>query len=358
MLRKLDLADLEFDRVPVLCHSTRGTPYTRWASVGMPKIPSRMLDCAFYLYPSEEEARRGGKAGGTGFFVGIRSQVRSDCMYMYAVTNHHVLTSGSSVIRLNTVDGGTDIFETDPSDWTFKPGGDDVAVLPFQLREGMKHSCIEDTLFATEEDVRELEIGPGDDVFMIGRFVDHDGGASNVPAVRFGNISVNPTVIHDSQGHKSLSYILDIHSRTGYSGSPVFFYRTHGADITSAVLGGVTMLMPAKARFLGIHYSQFPEEWEIRESAKRAATAQAAPLLLDEKKHVVVGMSGMTCAIPAWRVRELLDHPAIARPREAEEVALSSTPAYNGPMPEAAASNSRHREDFNSLLDAAVRGKP
>jgi hypothetical protein len=75
------------------------------------------------------------------------------------------------------------------------------------------------------------QIGPGDDVFMVGRFIDHDGGNKNRPALRFGNISIDPTPIMQDNGVRVPAYCVDLHSRTGFSGSPVFVYRTPGPDL-------------------------------------------------------------------------------------------------------------------------------
>ena len=54
---------------------------------------------------------------------------------------------------------------------------------------------------------------------------------------------------------------------------------------------------------LGIHWGQFPEEWEIRD--RREVSSEARHL--DGNERYVQGMSGMTCAIPAWEIREVLD---------------------------------------------------
>src|SRR4051794_3628322 len=102
--------DLEFAKRPVACYSSRGTPFMRWEPVGMPRIPPKVLDCVCYLYDSEDDARAGKNFGGTGFIVTVPSArwpFRAE--YAYAVTNWHVACRGTSVIRLNTLDGGTDI---------------------------------------------------------------------------------------------------------------------------------------------------------------------------------------------------------------------------------------------------------
>ena len=194
MLLDLCLNDIDFDKVPVTCYSSRGSPFTRWIGVGMPRVPDKVLNCTFYLYESKKAAEQGEAYGGTGFLVTVLSQRFSDIAgshSVYAVTNRHVAVRGGfSVIRINTYEG-VEIFETDPSDWTVHPDGDDIAVFPLLLANPRNKGAvgIAPGAFGTKEQLAELDIGVGDNVFMIGRFVDHDGGPVNRPAARFGNIS-------------------------------------------------------------------------------------------------------------------------------------------------------------------------
>src|SRR5260370_1057024 len=61
--------------------------------------------------------------------------------------------------------------------------------------------------------------------FLVGRFVNHEGRQKNSPSVRFGNLAMMPgePVYHkhsESQGEES--FLVDIRTISGYSGSPVF----------------------------------------------------------------------------------------------------------------------------------------
>lgn len=62
------------------------------------------------------------------------------------------------------------------------------------------------------QDFAEEEFGPGDDVFMVGRFMDHAGKDRNHPALRCGNIAMNPTPIIQENGAKADAYCIDLHS--------------------------------------------------------------------------------------------------------------------------------------------------
>jgi hypothetical protein len=255
----LRIADLGFATVPVVRYSSGGTPWTKSVPVGMPKISDKVLDCACYLYQSREAAESGQQFGGTAFLVTIPSEVQGK-VFVIAVTNWHVaVRDGFSVLRVNNRAGGVDIFEFGPEDWDFDPRYD-VAVRPIRLDpESHKYATVGIHTFVTKDERKRLEVGPGDDVFMVGRFVDHDGGAVNSPSLRFGNISMHPTTVEVPKGKKTEAYCIDMHSGPGYSGSPVFVYRTAGQDLSQ---GNIVSIGPPLFAFLGIHYAQFPEMWE------------------------------------------------------------------------------------------------
>ena len=205
-------------------HSSRGTPFTRWVLVGMPRIPPKVLDCVCYLYENEEDARVGRKFGGTAFFVTVPSR-NGGLGHIYAVTNRHLACQYTSILRVNTHDGEPDIFPFEPDQWHFDPRFD-IAVIPVPLRSGFHRFSVMPTLgLITSKESDARKIGPGDDVFMVGRFVDHDGGPTNRPAVRFGNISVMPAPIMQEKIGMADAFCIDLHSRSSYSGSPVFVYR-------------------------------------------------------------------------------------------------------------------------------------
>lgn len=290
----------------------------------MPKINQRIVHSAFYLYASRIEAEAGKDPGGTGFIVG-HQETPSGPMFYYAVSNWHVACDGGySVIRLNRKDGGVDIIDLDPSEWEFVPGGVDVAVVEIKLdgRVHLAHS-ISTPLFASGNS----SIGVGEDVFMLGLFADHSGIATNVPAARFGNISMLPSrraPIQQPTGYNGECYVIDLHSRSGFSGSPVFAFRTLGSDLTAINPGEVEMDNWAGRvtfklkdnsimfKFLGIHFGQFPERWEIQ---KGTSVAEAKRKHLITDGAYVEGLSGMTCVIPSWRVLEVLNMPRLVERR-------------------------------------------
>jgi hypothetical protein len=391
-MRSICLEDLDFPRIAIPALSERGVPYERWARVGMPRIPQNVIDSVFYLYRTREDAKAGRDPGGTGFIVSYpagRDLAGQSITQIYAVTNWHVVCDqGCSVIRLNTLDGGTDVIEFGPEEWHFMPGKYDVAITPLSI-DGRIHrvSNTSTLLFAqARRPAPDPRIGIGDDVFMIGLFVDHDGITTNVPSARFGNISMMPNsraTIKQPTGYLGESFVIDMHSRTGFSGSPVYVYRTFGADLAQG--GGYEFediefndlnklaeraqgkpFSHIKGRlqirtlfeFLGIHWGQFPEKWELKDK-KRVAESARKHLITDGA--YVEGMSGMTCVIPAWQIMEVLDMPPLKGPRDeyfaAEKAAKVTSRSVPKPesAPHATDENPNHREDFMRLQGAAAR---
>jgi hypothetical protein len=320
----------------------------------MPQLPPETLDCVCYLYQSEEDAKAGSNFGGTAFLVAMSASVDSRA-YIYAVTNWHVaVRDRASVLRVNTRDGKGDIFAVDPEQWEFDPRFD-IAVMPIRLDSNKhKFKAIHLNGFVTKDQVKKQKLGPGEDVFMVGRFVDHDGGPVNQPAVRFGHISVMPTAMEQPNTAFAEAYCIDMHSRSGYSGSPVFVYRTPGSDLSerlsneikeaTILLAGVNYL-----GLLGIHFAQFPEEWELKMEMlksppwwrrisslwRRETTARSESFKVPAIKDgaYVKGLSGMTCVLPAWCIAEVLNLPQLVARRNASNARLEKQLREQGAMP-------------------------
>lgn len=332
----------------------------------MPKINQNFIKATFYLYATEQDALNGVNAGGTGFIVSVKTGENG--LAYYGITNRHVLLSGSSVVRLNTKEGSVDTFVFDPSDWELHPtAAVDVAAIPLALNSTHQVSSIFEDFFI-EEGRHSFEVG--DDTFMIGLFVDHEGREVNRPLARFGNISMLAS--KNAKIANQEAFIVDMHSRSGFSGSPVFAYRTFGSDLNDGVYDNLAIdLRPiehqiqralersgglqrgmmqseiwTRARttpdvvLLGIHFGQFPERWEVKQ-IEQVSREDLAP----EKNftNYVVGLSGMTCVVPAWKIREVLDLPVFLNQRKAAaesaknqsipEFTLGSTPTQDADPP-------------------------
>jgi hypothetical protein len=148
----------------------------------------------------------------------------------------------------------------------------------------------------SEEVIRAHSIGPGDNVFMIGRFGAHGGQLSNRPSVRSGIISMMPgDPIRQEDGHEQISFLVEAHSIGGYSGSPVFVYVSKWLPRPKVI--SLEGNLDWRCWLLGVDWGHL-HDWAyvIGESGS----------LLPGKEKVRLN-SGMMCVIPAWRLRDFLN---------------------------------------------------
>jgi len=340
----------------------------------MPKISSAVLHSVFYLF------RRCPKTGellgpeGTGAFISRQSRRFPDQPHWYAVTNRHVAcTGGASIIGINVSTGGRRYLEFDPSEWHFANDGDDLAAIDL-TDHGDLHDLViltPEDVFITPDIVEEFDIGPGEDTFMCGLFYNHHGGSVNVPALRFGNISMLANVVSTVKvptGALRPCHLVDTRSRSGFSGSPVFAYRTRGSDLTAIPMGwirdlsrgGTIDIAHPKNYFvglLGIHCGQF---WETVKAFKSKPEELIGDPVRDGDELDIQG--GMTMVVPAWCITDLLNLEVFETMRDERDekrgAEARSRPQAEGvskPAPLANDANPTHREDFMRLVGAAAR---
>ena len=122
---------------------------------------------------------------------------------------------------------------------------------------------------------------------MVGRFLKHDGKQTNHPVLRFGNIAMMPTMIeHPAFGIKQESFLVEVHSISGFSGSPV-----------------VARVRVDEAGFHGWKYKLLGVNWG-HWTVKHGKVLTDDPEDADIELHMRMAM-----VIPTWRLRELLYAP-------------------------------------------------
>ena len=329
----------------------------------MPRIPPADLNCSFYLYPSKEAAEAGDGLGGSGFWVGMVSEHIPEFWWLYAVSNQHVVhRHGASVIRANKKGGGIQIIDADPTEWTEHPDGHDIAIFPVSKHfTGMDVAIVRPGMFVTKHDVNIELVGVGDEVYMIGRFISHEGKTRNTPSARFGNISMLPgePIYVDDMTPPQESFAVELRSMCGYSGSPVF--------VTGEVNRRYSKSVGKPDALLGVHWGHILDPLEVETHIiKRVAQSALAPD--EEEVDRVFANTGMNGVVPAWRLMELLDMPKFKSVREADalkklEQLKRATPGakLDGATsavvsrPSSTDVNPNGLEDFTRLVDAAAR---
>jgi hypothetical protein len=221
----------------------------------LPTIHQRLLDSVVFLYDSEDDAKNGVKTGGSGFLVGVYSSPRNT-FHLYVVTNHHVAAAGCSVVRMTSRSRDAVIVRVPQDQWIYPAGNDDPAIWRFKSQiptydEEFSYLYADEGGFVQE--VRQFpngcEYGPGAECFMLGRFVTHDGRQRNLPTARFGNISMGPREkIQRRPGIDVDAFLVETRSQAGYSGSPVFVYKTETTPLRCQCWATVSPTGPASGR--------------------------------------------------------------------------------------------------------------
>jgi hypothetical protein len=305
----------------------------------MPRIDDQYLDGSIYLYRSRDEAELGENIGGSGCLISVPSEkFPPPYHFTYAVTNRHVIEHGATCIRMNTRDGKTDVLERAQKDWTCSPT-DDLAVcnVPDPLFTMYLNKSINFEQMLTEEQLSEHEIGPGDEVVAIGRFINHEGKQRNNPTVRFGFISQNPHESIEYDGQCQESFLCEVKSIGGYSGSPVYL----APDPANTRIGKRKPL--GSTRLLGIDWAHITN-WESAIDDRGY-----------ELPHIRFPINtGMMAVVPAWKLRGLLMAPNLKAERQEDEdreLRRRNAPkvlldTVNESAPPAVVANPTHREDL------------
>jgi hypothetical protein len=264
----------------------------------MPRVPDELLRSVVYLFQDEEHAREGRGAGGTGFLVDyLDDQIGS--RHCYVVSNVHVVMNGCTTLRVNKNNGLVATFAIPETAWVTHPDGDDVVVAPidFEIPPGWDVGALQwENFYPTAERIEELNVGIGDDVVMLGRFVGHTGRQQNQPLARFGSIAMMlGERVKDGRGLLVDAYLVEMRSLPGFSGSPVFIYIGPGS------YRGNDTMMPFYSEtigLLGIDTGHKPLTNPVIDQAS------GKPV---EPAQVVQQNSGVAIVAPFSKIQELLD---------------------------------------------------
>jgi hypothetical protein len=184
----------------------------------------------------------------------------------------------------------------------------DVAFIPLESLVTLA-SCRPEGMFSGIDDPKW--IGPGDDLFYVGRFADHAGKYENLPSVRFGSLSMMPNerepVEYDIDGKTftQVGFLVEARSRSGYSGSPVFlYYGKYSADHDAIIVN------PDKIQVLGVDWGHLPERVTLRDPGGH----------LDGAKRFVEIHAGMMGVVPSWYLKDFIEQsPELTERRDHDD---------------------------------------
>jgi hypothetical protein len=203
----------------------------------------------------------------------------------------------------------------------------------------------------------KIALGVGEEVFMVGRFINHQGAEENIAAVRFGSISVMPEPIYNKAILKNqLSFAVEMRSRTGFSGGMVVAYRTPATILDDVPIDHFHVI-------LGVNWGYVLDEngentwlngvvpgWKIMDlfdvPRVKAFQAEATAALFDGLRNEEdAAMPGLAISEAEMRKSDNIKDSRPTPPKgKASTVSESGNPA--------------HKEDFTSLLTEAARMPP
>jgi hypothetical protein len=328
----------------------------------MPRVPDGALSQIVYLYPSVVDAENGARLGGSGFLVTLPSAILAGRGLLFAVTNAHVIEEGSTVVRLNTKDGKFDTFDFTDRDWILHPDKEDIAICCMPSLDPNLHTYTEigpGTLLKRHE-IAAFNIGPGDDAFVVGRFINAQGNLRNIPSVRFGNIAQMPIEPIEQDRvfgrFQQESFLVEARSISGFSGSPVFLILHASQSRQQEGLRLHTDVF----RLLGIQWGYITDVAPVRDPSGKP---------VDSSLNIIMN-TGMMGVVPAWKLSDLLRmEDIVAAKRQAEDeyirkhglTTASLAVVKNtdeSDISEAGDANPEHLEDFMRLVDVAARKQP
>lgn len=288
----------------------------------LPFIEREYVGSSICVYPDEAAAAAGVGAGGSGLLIGLQSSGLVPTVHLYAVTNDHVIQR-TPVVSLVTEHGERQIFDRSSKDWHSHIAGDDVAVCYLGRVDDSDYRYVSPRQFLQRSnlarDARPDQVGPGDSCLLTGRYIDSSGRQFDQPLVRFGNLAMLPESVTqiDRFGFEQESFLVDMRSQPGLSGSGVFVYfedtgviphdrdrqALDGRDLATIerVWAGAHRSVITKMWLIGINWGRLPLRLNFRTAAGETVEAEA--------NH------GLAAVVPVWKVAELLESEDVTSER-------------------------------------------
>jgi len=258
------------------------------------------------------------------------------------------------------------IIETRKRDWVPHPDKTvDIAVLPTGNSYDLCQAYIREELdtahvFDPEQSLTQAiidrwDIGLGDDVFIAGAYTKRPGERRNLPIVRVGNIAAMAEEPIWPASPRKPAYLIEVRSLGGISGSPVFvnlapMRRRPGGRIEPVDLSHPLFLLGIA---IGVHDSHHPPDLAPQEDGAQSPVSDA------------LFNTGITVALPVGLILEATQQSQIHDPRVQAAKMMKEQSGYRPtsaasakPEPPTTEENPRHKEAFNSLVDAAAKKRP
>lgn len=267
------------------------------------KFPSQVKKSVTFIFTKDTSNRLSPQ--GTGFFILMKSNQNND------TANFGYLVTTKSTLKKNPVS----FFDTVYIRINRKDGYSDTLIIPLYSNSGPRYfphpdSTVDlviipaypdlnryDFLFtpvgmiAAMDFMKKENISEGDEVFYTGMEPSHFGIFKNIPIVRFGKIAQLSEEKYSVDGGYTELYLVETEISKGSIGSPLFYYAPALKDTGSAA-------SPVKFFLTGIISGYY-----------------------DKRKG---DTHGIVSVIPAYKLNEILNIPAVMQERDKEFTRMQS----------------------------------
>lgn len=310
-----------------------GEPYRVWEDIdALMRIPPSLLKSCFYIYPSKDSAQNRKREGASGFFF-KGSYAIGGKEYVYAVTNLHVIAHCSEfpAILVNGKDGKclAEPIETSKESWIPHKGGADIAMCQIELPKNADVGFVDRYISPDALKMEHGHVGPGDGVYMIGRFTTHEFADAVTPIVRYGNISLNPSehskIENPDTGNMDEVFLVETRSFSGYSGSPVFVYimrnEDRARDTKANFSYGGPLGFEMQHLLVGINLGHSRSyDPVVVEDPQYMSTHKEYPVVsIKDQRLLSEKNNGMMRIAPAWTIHEMLDYEEFKDMRDKQD---------------------------------------
>lgn len=287
------------------------------------RIPDSILKCINFIGTEQDGEIR---YRGTGFFVIVQhNEGGIPWRFSYLVTAKHVAEAVKDsvfYVRANikgTDEAGDIAMNWEPeklTEWYSHPTDPDadVVVTPVGIPEEVDALCLPEGMILSESKRAELNIGIGDEVFIIGLFSYLKGRTKNIPIARTGNIAMFPDEkipVQDHRGYRKAidGFVIEARSIGGLSGSPVFARRSmsiRGAFREHRTAAPITVTVNSDPFYL---LGLISSHWD----------ADPTDINEPEPKMTRSGVNmGLAVVVPAHRILEVLGCEELRQIRRVE----------------------------------------
>ncbi len=279
---------------------------------------------------------------GTVFFVSY--SVDEGISTLYAVTAKHVVEEirkhgdgQYGYYRINVKDGPTKWVQFSLGDCSFHPDDPavDIALVPsVGIEDKFDVMYYPMAAVLTDEVIARDQVGPGDEVFITGLFVNHYGKDRNIPIIRTGNIATMlEEKINTSVGLMD-AYLIEARSIGGLSGSPAFVHL------------GVVRSFAGQVKHSNAPYGAFYLMGLMHGHFDVAVTDPHAADVIAMRERINMGIA---IVVPVSKIIEVIEQPMLKQKRAGE---LAKFKAENLPVPDVVTPESSSEFTEADFLDA------